>query len=378
MGAIVIEKANQWVNVGQSEGERRVRIAEGPDEVDDVATETQADGRRGVGEVQFEEIGQILQVAIQWAVETIGQNTIEQREKRVQIQTVDFRGGGGTSDRHHFQGIGWTRSGRAFTRLDLFADVRLRVVTGHEQAFEIVDHRVHRALVHQLFGALNEFQPQPSEQAVLDLPLKPLRFHLLGQGHLSAGVVQQGEEMMPETSGHQRGTKVELQEMIQGVNGHEEQRFQIQVDRRLTGMARVGRWIAHHLLQVDVLRVIGQGDDQIRGEKVFDLIQRLVGDRRGLLQILPQHTLIDLVQQIRGVAGEERVAVRALRRRQSVFHSQLIVHRMVVAQTEMLVQQRLDFERLIDGEEIEDELNVAIETVVDGEGNDLVVAGKHG
>ena len=147
-----------------------------------------------------------------------------------------------------------------------------------EQPLKIVDHHVDRALVEDFVVILKEFQPDLREQTLLHVALKPLALHLMSSVDVRAGVVEQREEVMPQTNGNERRLEVEFQQSTQKVDRHEEQRFQIGVDRRRRSVGRrAGHWW-NDVFQTGVLRVIRQGKDQIRREEMFQMVEIFVAD----------------------------------------------------------------------------------------------------
>ena len=206
MDSIGVEETDQRVNVRLRERQWRIRVAEGPDELDDVSREVQPDRRTSVAEVQFEQIIQIFQMTIQRAVETVDDQMIDEREKRVQIGPIDFAAPV-CFDRRRVVALC-----RSFRRFQLVRrTLRLTLVFGHEQPFEIIDHHVDRALVEDLVVILQEFQPDLREQTLLHVALKPLPLHLMSGVDVRAGEVEQREEVMPQTNRNQRRLEVEFQ-----------------------------------------------------------------------------------------------------------------------------------------------------------------------
>ena len=106
---------------------------------------------------------------------------------------------------------------------------------------------------------------------------------------------------------------------------------------------------------------------------MFDVIQRLIGNVRLIDDLLKEHRLENAVQHVGCRAREELSLLLSFWRRR--VDRQVVVHGLIVQKKEIFVEQILSFERFIDGEEIEDELHVAIETIIDGEWNDVVTTG---
>ena len=106
---------------------------------------------------------------------------------------------------------------------------------------------------------------------------------------------------------------------------------------------------------------------------MFQMVQILVGDASGgeRAQKLVEHRLKNVVQVVRARAEEER-ANRCLRRI-SRDGFVLIVDRRRGSQVQMFGQVLLNLVRVIDDEQVEDELQISVQTVVDGKRNDVVV-----